>query len=386
MIPYGRQEITEADIAAVQDVLRSDFITQGRAVPDFEFALTKTCKAKFAVATSSATAALHLSCLALGVKTDDWVWTSPNTFAASANCALYCGAQIDFVDIDERTYNLCALKLEEKLIAAEKNNCLPKVLIVVHFSGQPCDLKAVRALSLKYGFKVVEDASHAVGAQYDGEPIGACIYSDITVFSFHPVKIITTGEGGAVLTNDASVARRIELLRSHGITRDSAELEAIAPQPWHYEQHHLGYNYRMTDIQAALGISQLGRLPSYISKRHEIAQRYELELAGQDLLTPWQHPTGYSSYHLFVIRIPGPATGDRRNRIGRALRSAGIQVNLHYIPVHLHPFYKQLGFKFGAFPAAEQYYSQALSLPMYPTLTTCEQDSVIEHLTNEMNR
>lgn len=386
MIPYGRQEITEADIAAVQDVLRSDFITQGRAVPDFEFALAKTCKAKFAVATSSATAALHLSCLALGVKTDDWVWTSPNTFAASANCALYCGAQIDFVDIDERTYNLCALKLEEKLIAAEKNNCLPKVLIVVHFSGQPCDLKAVRALSLKYGFKVVEDASHAVGAQYDGEPIGACIYSDITVFSFHPVKIITTGEGGAVLTNDASVARRIELLRSHGITRDSAELEAIAPQPWHYEQHHLGYNYRMTDIQAALGISQLGRLPSYISKRHEIAQRYELELAGQDLLTPWQHPTGYSSYHLFVIRIPGPATGDRRNRIGRALRSAGIQVNLHYIPVHLHPFYKQLGFKFGAFPAAEQYYSQALSLPMYPTLTTCEQDSVIEHLTNEMNR
>ncbi len=386
MIPYGRQEITEADIAAVQDVLRSDFITQGQAVPDFEFALAKTCKAKFAVATSSATAALHLSCLALGVKTDDWVWTSPNTFAASANCALYCGAQIDFVDIDERTYNLCALKLEEKLIAAEKNNCLPKVLIVVHFSGQPCDLKAVRALSLKYGFKVVEDASHAVGAQYDGEPIGACIYSDITVFSFHPVKIITTGEGGAVLTNDASVARRIELLRSHGITRDSAELEANAPQPWHYEQQHLGYNYRMTDIQAALGISQLGRLPGYISKRHEIAQRYELALAGQDLLTPWQHPTGHSSYHLFVIRIPGPATGDRRNRIGRALRSAGIQVNLHYIPVHLHPFYKQLGFKLGAFPAAEQYYSQALSLPMYPTLTTREQDSVVEHLTNEMNR
>jgi len=380
MIPYGRQDISEADIQAVVDVLRSDFLTQGPAVPAFEKAVADYCGAGHAVTVNSATSALHIACLALGVGKGDIVWTSPITFVASANCALYCGADVDFVDIDPRTYNLSTERMAEKLAQAEKSGRLPKVVIPVHLCGQPCDMAGIHALSQRYGFKIIEDASHAIGGKYKGEPIGNCRYSDITVFSFHPVKIITTGEGGMALTNDAQLVKRMQLLRSHGITRDTADMTHAPDGPWYYQQIELGFNYRMTDLQAALGLSQMQRLGEFVTRRHVIAKRYEQLLSALPVITPWQHPDGYSGLHLYVIRLKLAEIGKTHRQVFEALRAAGIGVNLHYIPVHRQPYYEGLGFKAGYCPEAEQYYAEAISLPMYPNLTEAQQDKVIESL------
>jgi len=383
MIPYGRQDISEADIQAVVDVLRSDFLTQGPAVPAFEKSITDYCGAKHAVAVNSATSALHIACLALGVGKGDVVWTSPITFVASANCALYCGADVDFVDIDPRTYNLSTERLAEKLAQAEKSGRLPKVVIPVHLCGQPCDMAGIHALSQRYGFKIIEDASHAIGGKYKGEPIGNCHYSDITVFSFHPVKIITTGEGGMALTNDAQLAKRMQLLRSHGITREVSEMTHAPDGPWYYQQIELGFNYRMTDIQAALGLSQMQRLDEFVTKRHVIAKRYEQLLADLPVITPWQHPDGYSGLHLYVIRLKLAEIGKKHRQVFEALRAAGLGVNLHYIPVYRQPYYTDRGFEAGLCPEAERYYTEAISLPMYPGLTDAQQVQVVSALRME---
>ena len=380
MIPYGRQDISETDIQAVVDVLRSDFLTQGPAVPAFEKAVADYCGAGHAVTVNSATSALHIACLALGVGKGDIVWTSPITFVASANCALYCGADVDFVDIDPRTYNLSTERLAEKLAQAEKSGRLPKVVIPVHLCGQPCDMAGIHALSQRYGFKIIEDASHAIGGKYKGEPIGNCRYSDITVFSFHPVKIITTGEGGMALTNNENLAKRIQLLRSHGITREAGEMTHAPEGPWYYQQIELGFNYRMTDIQAALGLSQMRRLDEFVAKRHAIAKRYEQLLADLPVITPWQNADSYSGLHLYVIRLRLAEIGKTHRQVFEALRAAGIGVNLHYIPVYRQPYYEDMGFKAGYCPEAERYYAEAISLPMYPNLTEAQQDKVIESL------
>jgi len=380
MIPYGRQDISEADIQAVVDVLRSDFLTQGPAVPAFENCLAAYCGASHAVAVNSATSALHIACLALDVGPGDIVWTSPITFVASANCALYCGASIDFVDIDPRTYNMSVEQLEAKLAHVAQHGKLPKVVIPVHLCGQPCDIVAIHALAQQYGFKVIEDASHAIGGKYRDELIGNCRYSDITVFSFHPVKIITTAEGGMAMTNDAQLAKRMQLLRSHGITRDVNEMTHAPDGPWYYQQIDLGYNYRMTDLQAALGLSQMQRLDEFVSKRHAIANRYDQLLAGLPVTAPWQHPDGYSGLHLYVIRLKRDKIGKTHRQVFERLRAANIGVNLHYIPVHCQPYYESLGFKAGYCPEAEQYYAEAISLPMYPGLTEAQQDRVVEAL------
>lgn len=376
MIRYGQQDITQADIDAVIAVLKSVNLTQGPNIPAFEQSVLTHTGAKHAVAVNSATSALHIACLALGVGSGDWLWTTPNTFVASANCGLYCGAQVDFVDIDPHTYNLCPIKLEEKLIAADKAGKLPKVVVPVHLAGQPCDMAAIHALGQKYGFRIIEDASHAIGGKYKGEPIGNCRYSDITVFSFHPVKIITTAEGGMALTNSHELATRLGLLRSHGITRDPALMTQPTDGPWYYQQVALGYNYRMTDIQAALGVSQMTRLRHYVGRRHEIAERYSQLLADLPLTLPWQHPDSYSAYHLYVIRLQLDQTRVTHLQVFEALRAKDIMVNLHYIPVHTQPYYQKMGFKTGDFPAAEQYYREAISIPMHPTLTNAEQDQV----------
>jgi len=380
MIPYGRQDISEADIQAVVDVLRSDFLTQGPAVPAFENCLAAYCGASHAVAVNSATSALHIACLALDVGPGDIVWTSPITFVASANCALYCGASIDFVDIDPRTYNMSVEQLEAKLAHVAQHGKLPKVVIPVHLCGQPCDIVAIHALAQQYGFKIIEDASHAIGGKYRDELIGNCRYSDITVFSFHPVKIITTAEGGMAMTNDAQLAKRMQLLRSHGITRDVNEMTHAPDGPWYYQQIDLGYNYRMTDLQAALGLSQMQRLDEFVSKRHAIANRYDQLLAGLPVTAPWQHPDGYSGLHLYVIRLKRDKIGKTHRQVFERLRAANVGVNLHYIPVHCQPYYEGLGFKAGYCPEAEQYYAEAISLPMYPGLTEAQQDRVVEAL------
>ncbi|MBI5437573.1 MAG: UDP-4-amino-4,6-dideoxy-N-acetyl-beta-L-altrosamine transaminase [Nitrosomonadales bacterium] len=381
MIPYGRQDISEADIQAVVDVLRSDFLTQGPAVPAFEKVIATYCGVEHAVAVNSATSALHIACLALGVGAGDVVWTSPITFVASANCALYCGATVDFVDIDPRTYNLGVERLAEKLAQAEKSGCLPKVVMPVHLCGQPCDMAGIHALSQRYGFKIIEDASHAIGGKYRGEPIGNCRYSDITVFSFHPVKIITTGEGGMALTNDAQLARRMKLLRSHGITSDAADMIPQAQgELWFYQQIALGFNYRMTDIHAALGLSQMQRLDEFVAKRHAIAKRYDQMLADLSAMTPWQHPDSYSAFHLYVIRLKLAEIGKTHREVFEALRAAGIGVNLHYIPVYRQPYYERLGFQAGYCPEAERYYAEAISFPMYPGLTEDQQSEVVAAL------
>jgi len=380
MIPYGRQDITLADIDAVMAALTSSNLTQGPQIPLFEAVVMEACGAKYGVAVTNATAALHISCLALDLGPGDWLWTTPNTFVASANCALYCGAQVDFVDIDPSTYNLSEIELEKKLVEAEKSGKLPKIVVPVHFSGQPCNMTAIHALGQRYGFKIIEDASHAIGGKYKDQPIGNCQYSDITVFSFHPVKIVTTGEGGMAVTNDADLSAKLELLRSHGITRDERLMTKTADGPWYYQQTSLGFNYRMTDIQAALGVSQMQRLHQYVTRRHALAQRYNTLLKDFPVILPWQHPDSYSGLHLYVIQLQLDAIQKTHLEVFQGLREAGILVNLHYIPVHTQPYYQALGFKEGQFPCAEQYYKRALSLPMYPALTESQQQEVVDVL------
>lgn len=381
MIPYGRQDISEADIQAVVDVLRSDYLTQGPAVPAFEKCIADYCGTQHAVAVNSATSALHIACLALGVGPGDVVWTTPITFVASANCALYCGAQVDFVDIDSRTYNMSVARLAEKLAHAEKVGKLPKVLIPVHLCGQPCDMAGIHALGQRYGFKIIEDASHAIGGKYLGEPVGNCRYSDITVFSFHPVKIITTGEGGMALTNNARLAKRMKLMRSHGITSDTADMIPQAPEElWFYQQIELGFNYRMTDIHAGLGLSQMRRLDQFVARRRNLAERYDTLLAGLPLTLPWQHPDACSAFHLYVIRLHLDAIGKSHRQVFEQLREQGVGVNLHYIPIYRQPYYQRLGFKPGHCPEAERYYAVAISLPMFPALNEALQNQTVKAL------
>lgn len=380
MIPYGRQDIRQADIDAVVEVLRSDFLTQGPAVPAFEAAVAAKVGAAHAVAVNSATSALHVACLALGVGPGDVVWTTPVTFVASANCALYCGAGVDFVDIDPRSYNMSVAALRDKLERAVAENRLPKVVIPVHLCGQPCEMAEIHALGQRYGFAVIEDASHAIGGRYRGEPVGNCRYSDVTVFSFHPVKIITTAEGGMALTQRPELAQRMQLLRSHGITRDPAQMRRAPDGPWYYEQVTLGFNYRMTDLQAALGLSQLVRLEEYVTRRHALARAYDAALAGLPVTTPWQHPDSYSGLHLYVVRLQLERIGRSHRDVFDALRAAGIGANLHYIPVHTQPYYQAIGFRAGQFPAAERYYAEAISLPMFPTMSDAQQAEVVAAL------
>jgi UDP-4-amino-4,6-dideoxy-N-acetyl-beta-L-altrosamine transaminase len=377
MIPYGRQDITQADIDAVVEVLRSDYLTQGPAVPRFEDQVAKYCGARHAVAVNSATSALHLACLALDLGPGDWLWTSPNTFVASANCGRYCGAGVDFVDIDPNTYNLSVEALSAKLQQAEQDGKLPKVVIPVHFAGQPCDMPAIAELARRYGFRVVEDASHAIGARCNDEPVGSCRHSDITVFSFHPVKIITTAEGGLATTNSPELAERMSRLRSHGITRDPARMQGDPDGPWYYQQIELGHNYRMSDIQAALGVSQLQRLDDYIARRHGLAARYDEQLADMQVKPPYQDPKNRSALHLYPIQFADSAS---RKKLFQTLREAGIAVNVHYIPVYTQPDYLRLGFSPGHCPAAEAYYGRAMTLPLFPTLTYALQDQVINAL------
>ncbi|QEW05920.1 UDP-4-amino-4,6-dideoxy-N-acetyl-beta-L-altrosamine transaminase [Nitrincola iocasae] len=380
MIPYGRQDVTEDDIKAVDEVLKSVYLTQGPAVPKFEEAVLRHCNAKFAIATNSATSALHVACLSLGLGNGDWLWTSPNTFVASANCALYCGAKVDFVDIDPQTYNLCPKALEKKLISSEKKGLLPKIVVPVHFSGQPCDMKAIYALSQKYGFKIIEDASHAIGGKYLNEPIGNCRYSNITVFSFHPVKIITSAEGGMAVTNDVNLAEKLTLLRSHGITRTPSLMTKPMEGSWYYQQVDLGFNYRMTDLQGALGASQMNRLVHYVARRHALAKRYDKLLANLPVITPCQHKDGYSAFHLYVIRLKLDEISLSHVEVFEALRAKEIGVNVHYIPVHTQPYYQNMGFHVGDYPEAEKFYSEAISIPLFPALKESEQDYVIEAL------
>lgn len=380
MIPYGKQSISQQDIDAVLEVLQSDFLTQGPKVPLFEQAVADKIGAKHAIAVNSATSALHIACLALGLGQGDWLWTSPITFVASANCGLYCGAQVDFVDIDPRTYNLCPQALEAKLITAENEGKLPRVLVAVHFCGQPCDMQAIHVLSQRYGFKIIEDASHAIGGKYLGEYIGNCRYSDITVFSFHPVKIITTAEGGMAVTNDDQLAEKMNLLRSHGVTRDEKLMTHKPDGPWYYQQVELGYNYRMTELQAALGVSQMERLDAFVARRHQLAQVYYEQLADLPITLPWQHADSYSGLHLYVILLQLDHIKKSHRQVFEELRQSGIGVNLHYIPVHTQPYYQNMGFKQGDFPEAERYYSEAISLPMYQGLTDDQLDEVVRVL------
>lgn len=380
-IPYGRQDIDQADVDAVVAVLRSDFLTQGPLVPAFEKAVGDYCGARFAVAANSATSALHIACLALGVTKGDLVWTSPITFVASANCALYCGARVDFVDIDPRTYNMSVPALAEKLRQAKAAGHLPKVVIPVHLAGQSCDMAGIHALSREFGFRIIEDASHAIGGKYRGEPVGNCRYSDMTVFSFHPVKIVTTAEGGLVVTNDTELGHRLRLFRSHGITSDAECMERRPESElWNYQQIELGFNYRMTDVSAALGVSQMKRLDQFVRRRHAIAQRYDTELADLPLETPFQAPAAYSAYHLYLIRLRLPEIGKTQRQVYDALRAAEILVNLHYIPVYLQPYFAKMGFTRGYCPTAESYYHDVLSIPMYAGMTDAQQDVVVAAL------
>ncbi|MGQ3076569.1 MULTISPECIES: UDP-4-amino-4,6-dideoxy-N-acetyl-beta-L-altrosamine transaminase [Rhizobium/Agrobacterium group] len=377
MIPYGRQDINQADIDAVVEVLKSDWLTQGPVVPRFETAVASYVGARRAVASNSATSSLHLACLALGVGPGDEVWTSPVSFVASANCARYCGASIDFVDIDGDTGNISVDALAAKLLEAERDGKLPKVVIPVHLAGQSCDMQAIGALATRYGFRVIEDASHAIGGRYQDSPIGDCRFSDIVVFSFHPVKVVTSGEGGMAVTNDDLLADRMALLRSHGITRDPEAMESKPDGPWYYEQIDLGFNYRMTELQAALGCSQMDRLAGFVARRHEIAKAYEERLADLPLGFLKQEAWSYSAYHLFVVRLDAARAGKSHLEVFEALRSGGIGVNLHYIPIYRQPDFRQFGQSAESFPNAERYYREAISIPMYAALDPERQDEVI---------
>ena len=379
-IPYGRQDIDQADIQVVLEVLQSDWLTQGPAINRFEQAVADYCGVKYAVAVSNATAALHIACLAVGLVDQDWLWTTPNTFVASANCGLYCGAKVDFVDINPHTYNLSIDELERKLANASKQGSLPKVLIPVHFAGQSCEMDKIRALSQQYGFKVIEDASHAIGGKYQDKRIGCCEFSDLAVFSFHPVKIITTGEGGMVLTNRKDLYEKLIRLRSHGITRDSSLMQGESHGAWYYQQLELGFNYRMTDIQAALGASQMQRLEEFVSRRRFLAQRYNQLLQNLPITLPHQYPDSESSWHLYVIRLHLDKIHKTHRQVFEELRQAGIGVNLHYIPVHTQPYYQNIGFKWGDFPKSETYYAEAISIPLYYGLSKEDQNRVVDKL------
>jgi UDP-4-amino-4,6-dideoxy-N-acetyl-beta-L-altrosamine transaminase len=381
MIPYGRQNISQEDIDAITAVLKSDFLTQGPTVPKFEQTIATYCDVRYGVAVNSATSALHIACLALGVSSGDVVWTTPITFVASANCALYCGATVDFVDIDPHTYNMCADRLEERLIAAAKKGNLPKVVIPVHMCGQSCDMERIYKLGLKYGFKIIEDASHAIGGRYQTKPIGNCQYSDIAVFSFHPVKIITTGEGGMAVTNDDEIAKRMRFLRSHGISSDPVDMDdRPSEEIWNYQQIGLGFNYRMTEIQAALGISQMLRLDEFVHQRQLLALSYESLLANLPVLTPVQKTEQYSAFHLYVVRLKLQKTKLNQKMVFDSLKKQGVLVNLHYIPVYRQPYFEKMGFTVGYCPNAEEYFTEAVTLPLYPGLTEVQQAQVISAL------
>jgi UDP-4-amino-4,6-dideoxy-N-acetyl-beta-L-altrosamine transaminase len=385
MIPYGRQSISDADIQAVVDVLKSDWLTQGPTVERFEAAVAGYCGAHHAVAVNSATSALHIACLAAGLGPGDNLWTSPNTFVASANCALYCGASIDFVDIDPCSYNMSVERLQEKLERADREGKLPKVVVAVHFAGQSCDMEGIARLAARYGFRVIEDASHGIGGRYQGEPLGSCRYSDMVVFSFHPVKIITTAEGGMVLTNRAELRDRLLRLRSHGITSDPSLMSTVPHGPWYYEQIELGFNYRMTDLQAALGASQMTMLDQFVARRHYLAKRYDQALGDLPITLPRQHPDTFSAFHLYVIRLQAGAVGKSRRAVLEEMRAKGITAHVHYIPVHTQPYYQALGFRQGDFPEAERYYQEAMTIPLFPALTDNDQDQVVAALRETLN-
>jgi UDP-4-amino-4,6-dideoxy-N-acetyl-beta-L-altrosamine transaminase len=378
VIPYGKQDINPADINSVIDVLQSDFLTQGPQTPLFEKTLVDYCGVNYGVAVNSATSALHIACLALGLGGGDWLWTSPNSFVASANCGLYCDAKIDFVDIDSKTYNLSTIELEKKLIQAKQEDKLPKVVIPVHFAGQSCNMKKIHFLSQEYGFKIIEDASHAIGGKYLEKPIGGCQYSDITVFSFHPVKIITTAEGGLATTNSKELAEKMRLFRSHGITRDKSLMTRDPDGDWYYQQVGLGFNYRMTELQAALGISQMQRLDEFVAKRHILQERYDLLLSDLPIIEPYQDKDNYSALHLYPIQIDLNRVNKNREQIFDELRGNGVGVNVHYIPIHTQPYYRQFGFKDGEFLNSENYYETALSLPLYSGMSFQDQDKIVE--------
>lgn len=380
MIPYGRQDIDDSDIAAVVAVLKGDWLTQGPAVGDFEKALAGRVGARHAIAVSNGTAALHLACLALDLGPGDRLWTVPNTFVATANAARYCGADVDFVDIDPRTYLMSPEALAEKLRTAERDGILPKVVAPVHFAGQSCDMETIGKLGQRYGFRILEDAAHAIGGDYREGKIGDCRYSDVAAFSFHPVKVITTGEGGALTTNDVKLASRLADLRTHGVTRNADRLEAVDEGPWYYEQQALGFNYRLTDIQAALGLSQLKRLDAFIARRRELAARYDELLADLPLVTPKQDPNGRSAFHLYPIWLRLDRLNQSRRQIFEALRAAGVGVQVHYIPVHLQLYYRRLGFKKGDYPNAERYYEGAITLPLFAAMTDAQQETVVGRL------
>lgn len=379
-IPYGRQSISAADIEAVVAVLKSDWLTQGPAIERFERAVAQSCGARYAVAVSSATTGLHLACLAAGLKPGHRLWTVPNTFVASANCGRYCGAEVDFVDINPKTYNLDVGQLKAKLEVARQQNRLPHVVIPVHFAGQSCEMVEIHQLSLEYGFTLIEDAAHAIGGAYQGQPVGVGKYSEMTVFSFHPVKIVTTGEGGAVVTNRDDLYQHLLRLRSHGITREPDLMNQPSEGPWYYQQLELGFNYRMTDMQAALGASQMERIEPFIARRRELVERYNLLLANLPVIRPWQHPETNSAWHLYVIQVDASRTNQTRKAVFEHLRAQQIGVQVHYIPVHTQPYYQDLGFAVGDFPVSESYYAQAISLPLYADLTDEQQERVVQVL------
>ena len=379
-IPYGKHEVLEEDIKEVVKVLKSDFITQGEMVPKFEKAVSDYCGAKYAKAVNSGTSALHIACLSLGLRSGDYLWTSPISFVASANCGLYCGAKIDFVDINTETYNISIDNLKKKLKEAKKKNNLPKILIPVHLAGQSCEMKEIYKLSVKYGFKIIEDASHAMGGKYLGKPVGNCKYSHLTVFSFHPVKVITTGEGGMVMTNSMELSNKLELFRTHGVSREEFQVKEEQEGSWYYEQIDLGYNYRMNDLQAALGLSQLNRLDKYIEKRHKIADRYNSLLANLPVSIPKQSSQSYSGMHLYIIRLKLDEINASHLSVFESMRENGIGVNLHYIPIYKHPYYRRTRKNISDLPEAEKYYKEAISLPIFPKLKVSEQKKVVSTL------